>query len=342
MAEVRLHFGRGAYNLAFKIYNRHLLLSQNKLSKCGIQASPLSAGFLLGDIQSGELYGAGNRGDRVTVGVSHDSYTRVTTLLGTVADVRENGKVAENYCYLGLNKDNLLSNKSQFQNKNLRWYRINSPRTCCTSRSAHRQSLGLCLGHHGQFVFIRAYSGKGTRSELLYKTKTGYYELLEVSPTATQAQIKTAYYKLSFLYHPDRNAGSEHATVSFSEISEAYSVLGNKALRKKYDRGLLSPSDLVATARPSTKDTGSSAKPDTESRRSVLSSDSRGNIFDFDKFISDHYSEQLQKERDFKVRKEEMLRKNKETFEEKKIDMPFGAVALLVIGVCLLVSLKQG
>uniref|UniRef100_A0A8C1MD26 J domain-containing protein n=1 Tax=Cyprinus carpio TaxID=7962 RepID=A0A8C1MD26_CYPCA len=74
----------------------------------------------------------------------------------------------------------------------------------------------------------------------LYKSKSAYYDILEVSPTATHVQIKTAYYKQSFIYHPDKNAGSEEAAFRFSQISEAYSVLGNKALRRKYDRGILS------------------------------------------------------------------------------------------------------
>uniref|UniRef100_A0A8C4S5K7 J domain-containing protein n=1 Tax=Erpetoichthys calabaricus TaxID=27687 RepID=A0A8C4S5K7_ERPCA len=45
----------------------------------------------------------------------------------------------------------------------------------------------------------------------MVKSKTAYYDILQVTPSATQAQIKTAYYKQSFLYHPDRNAGSEEA-----------------------------------------------------------------------------------------------------------------------------------
>uniref|UniRef100_A0A3B3UWH9 J domain-containing protein n=1 Tax=Poecilia latipinna TaxID=48699 RepID=A0A3B3UWH9_9TELE len=69
-------------------------------------------------------------------------------------------------------------------------------------------------------------------SEPLYKTKTGYYDVLEVPTTATKAQIKTAYYKQSFAFHPDRNPGSAEATDRFSEISEAYTVLGDKVLRK--------------------------------------------------------------------------------------------------------------
>uniref|UniRef100_A0A4W3IIT3 J domain-containing protein n=1 Tax=Callorhinchus milii TaxID=7868 RepID=A0A4W3IIT3_CALMI len=55
--------------------------------------------------------------------------------------------------------------------------------------------------------------------------KTAYYDLLQISPTATRSQIKTAYYKQSFIFHPDKNAGSEQAVLKFTQISEAYSVL---------------------------------------------------------------------------------------------------------------------
>ncbi|XP_044021784.1 dnaJ homolog subfamily C member 18-like [Siniperca chuatsi] len=351
MAEVRHRVGRGAYDFVHKLCKRYLLEIKNKQGKIAIQASALSPGFLLGDIQNGELYGAENAADRVTVGVSQDSYTRVTQLFSTVDDVWENGNVAEYYYYyLGLNKEYSLPNKTLVQNieRNLPLYRSNARfrRTFCTCRSARRQqSLGsrrLCWGH-GEFVFTRAYSGNGTRSEPLYKTKTGYYEVLQVTPTATQAQIKTAYYKQSFIYHPDRNASSGEATVRFSEISEAYTVLGNKALRKKYDRGLLSQSDLIATARPSVKGTTGSSKQ-TEGRRSVVGGDSRGGVFDFDKFFKDHYNEQLQRQRDIRVRKEEMLRKKQETIGEKKLGrmMEMGVGALLAMAVAILISLKRG
>lgn len=192
----------------------------------------------------------------------------------------------------------------------------------------------------GQFLFTRAYSGNGTRSEPLYKTKTGYYEILEVSPTSTQAQIKTAYYKQSFIYHPDRNAGSDEATVRFSEISEAYTVLGNKGLRKKYDRGLLTASDLTGTARPSAK---SSGKPQAEGRRSAVGRESQGGVFDFDKFFKSHYGEQLQRQRDVRVRKEEMLRRQQETMADKKLGgmMEVGIGVLMVAAFYIILSLRQ-
>ncbi|CAG10508.1 unnamed protein product, partial [Tetraodon nigroviridis] len=140
-------------------------------------------------------------------------------------------------------------------------------------------------------------------------SKTGYYDILEVAPSATQAQIKTAYYKQSFLYHPDRNAGSETATGRFSEISEAYTVLGNKTLRKKYDRGLLSLSDLVGAGCPPGKEpAGSGARPRAEGRRSVMGADGREKIYNFDAFFKSHYQEQLRREKEIRIRRDEFLK----------------------------------
>nr|XP_019842725.1 PREDICTED: dnaJ homolog subfamily C member 30 [Bos indicus] len=82
-----------------------------------------------------------------------------------------------------------------------------------------------------------------TRSDGPY-SRTALYDLLGVPSTATQAQIKAAYYRQSFLYHPDRNSGSAEAAERFTRISQAYVVLGSTTLRRKYDRGLLSDEDL--------------------------------------------------------------------------------------------------
>ncbi|XP_041810270.1 uncharacterized protein LOC121618754 [Chelmon rostratus] len=341
MAAVRQRIERGAYNFAHKTSNRYLLKSQNKQGESAVKASSLSAGFLLGDIRNGELCGAENAADGVTVGASQDSCTRLTltSLFGSVCG---NGDVAECY-HLGRIKECSFPTKTPVQSRGRNLLRYRS--YVKFRRSAHRlQSLGsrcLCWGH-GQFVFIRAYSGYETRPEPLYKTKTGYYDILEVSPTATQAQVKTAYYKQSFMYHPDRNAGSEEATVRFSEISEAYTVLGNKSLRRKYDRGLLSPSDLVATTRPSGKDTtGSTAKRQSESRRSVMGTEGRGGIFDFDKFFKAHYGEQLQREKDARLRKEEMLKNQKQARGDKLVGIvEIGVGVMIGVAFVIVISMK--
>lgn len=53
-----------------------------------------------------------------------------------------------------------------------------------------------------------------------------FYAILGVKPTATQAEIKMAYFELSKLYHPDKNVGSADNITKFRHITTAYEVLG--------------------------------------------------------------------------------------------------------------------
>ncbi|KAL0272182.1 UNVERIFIED_CONTAM: hypothetical protein PYX00_005259 [Menopon gallinae] len=62
-----------------------------------------------------------------------------------------------------------------------------------------------------------------------------YYKSLGLTPSATSADIKAAYYRLSKIYHPDRNNGSEASAKIFREISTAYEVLRNSESRRNYD-----------------------------------------------------------------------------------------------------------
>lgn len=63
-----------------------------------------------------------------------------------------------------------------------------------------------------------------------------YYELLEVSRSATDAEIKKAYRKLAMKYHPDRNIGDSSSEEKFKEIQNAYSILSDKQKRSAYDQ----------------------------------------------------------------------------------------------------------
>ncbi|GAM28465.1 hypothetical protein SAMD00019534_116410 [Acytostelium subglobosum LB1] len=66
--------------------------------------------------------------------------------------------------------------------------------------------------------------------------KVDYYEVLKVSKTATQAEIRKAYYKLATEYHPDKNRNDAYAEEMFKKISEAYQVLSDPDKRKQYDQ----------------------------------------------------------------------------------------------------------
>ena len=66
--------------------------------------------------------------------------------------------------------------------------------------------------------------------------KRDYYEVLGVSKTATEAEIKKAYRKLAIQYHPDKNPGDKEAEEKFKEAAEAYSVLSDKDKRARYDQ----------------------------------------------------------------------------------------------------------
>ena len=66
--------------------------------------------------------------------------------------------------------------------------------------------------------------------------KRDYYEVLGVSKTASDAEIKAAYKKMAIKYHPDRNPGNKEAEEKFKEAAEAYDVLRDPDKRKQYDQ----------------------------------------------------------------------------------------------------------
>lgn len=67
-------------------------------------------------------------------------------------------------------------------------------------------------------------------------TKRDYYEILEVTKTATGEEIKKAYRRKAIQYHPDKNPGNKEAEEKFKEAAEAYEVLSNSEKKSRYDQ----------------------------------------------------------------------------------------------------------
>ncbi|XP_075296544.1 dnaJ homolog subfamily C member 30, mitochondrial [Opisthocomus hoazin] len=182
--------------------------------------------------------------------------------------------------------------------------------------------------------------GAQTGGEAAPRPGRDLYELLGVPATATAAQIKAAYYEQSFRCHPDRNAGSAAAAARFAAVSEAYRVLGSAALRRRYDRGLLSDRDLRDAPRPPGRAPAAAAAPPPP--RAPARRGAGPPPFDFDAFYRAHYGEQLERERALRARLRELRLRREEAAAQGRLqflcDLSVGLVFCL--GFAILYGLK--
>jgi DnaJ-class molecular chaperone len=62
-----------------------------------------------------------------------------------------------------------------------------------------------------------------------------YYQILGINKGASQQEIRKAYRKLAFQYHPDRNKGDPTATERMKEVNETYATLSDPVKKREYD-----------------------------------------------------------------------------------------------------------
>ncbi|RVE46882.1 hypothetical protein evm_008443 [Chilo suppressalis] len=162
-----------------------------------------------------------------------------------------------------------------------------------------------------------------------------HYDVLGVTPKATQSDIKSAYYKLSKLYHPDISS-DEASAKKFRSITEAYEVLGNIKLKKMYDRGL-----MVGTHNTSRMDYRPEPEPDDPTvkfyksrinRHVAPTMDGKTPIYNFDAWSKSHYEDLFQRSKQEKQTIKSMKRKQDEHRHAHKQE----AIIYLILLVCCL------
>ncbi len=94
-----------------------------------------------------------------------------------------------------------------------------------------------------------------------------YYDLLEVSPTASDQVLRAAYKSLMQRYHPDKNQDNAQATQQAAQLAQAYEVLSDPAKRAAYDAQLQAQElSMSASASPQSPSLRQSANPATGRR----------------------------------------------------------------------------
>lgn len=195
--------------------------------------------------------------------------------------------------------------------------------------------------HHYELPWnsFRYYSSGHHHKKPSAHSDTHLYDVLHISPTATQSQIKNAYFKLSKLYHPDVNK-SEDAVKIFHEISEAYEILGNERKRRLYDKGIVH-TDLRSPHR--SHEGGPEVHGHGFRRQNFIPRHKRpltgkSHIYNFDEFYKKQYEEARNKE-EYEAIKARIYRRIREDTLEKSEENKIFEIMFLVLSFVALIAL---
>ena len=170
-----------------------------------------------------------------------------------------------------------------------------------------------------------------------------YYDVLEVSPKASQTQIKAAYYRLSKQYHPDVNNSS--SAEKFANISSAYEVLRNPRNRRQYDSEVLGRrgglpfhgSQVDIEYQEFMRHRGK-----FRDRRCTTTAAGRAPIFNFDEFYRQHYGESMRRAHVDKKMKDDVgrMKQEEEAMEFRSTVIAAYTVIMTVVFVALLKTMR--
>ncbi|XP_062244674.1 dnaJ homolog subfamily A member 3, mitochondrial-like isoform X1 [Platichthys flesus] len=103
------------------------------------------------------------------------------------------------------------------------------------SPGSWRPGHGVTLRGDTAVRFPHVSSCRSLHTSSRLGNKQDFYEVLGVSRSATQKDIKKSYYQLAKKYHPDTNPDDPGAKEKFAKLAEAYEVLSDEVKRKQYD-----------------------------------------------------------------------------------------------------------
>lgn len=174
------------------------------------------------------------------------------------------------------------------------------------------------------------------------RARKNHYNSLGLTRSATQADVKGAYYELSKVYHPDRNQGEtmkqrEAHSQKFRDITEAYEILGNVKTRRMYDKGFMGVSP--STSRQSTpEDALHRFYKSRETRHRPPPPDGRTPIYDFDEWSKRHYGAAFKRQQEMKERQAFHAKMRTDDKEDYKQDaFVWGGVVFITL-YCLFVQ----
>lgn len=157
------------------------------------------------------------------------------------------------------------------------------------------------ITHSPNTIHIRYISDK--------RTNENYYDLLKITPRASQDEIKSAYYKISKSSHPDLNTNKD-AKTKFLQLNEAYKTLSNIRYRSDYDKQLFgSPHTPHHEFDAEFKDF--LRRRDTFKKRSSTMYTGKTSHFDYEEFNRMHYGDTIRRNFEKKKSKQEWERQRK-------------------------------